>query len=455
MTKEDGTEVVAKLPFSFAGPPKYLTASEAAVLQYLHDHTKVPVPALLAWNSDSTNPVGSEYIIMEKADGCQLATKWREMDDYGHIQLIKNLCKIEADLAAINIPVSGSLYFRASMEPSDRYEPLASEMDSPGRFCIGPSCERAWFGEGEPVSVQTSFDQGPWPNLPAFGIALADREIARVEQKPQAPVPWGPPRGSIEEQITLLKMAKRVFPKMSPQSQPGHVPWPTLWHSDLHMGNIYVSDKDPTRIASLIDWQSIVVAPLFYQVRFPRFIEMDEDYELGPEVPTLPEDIDQMDPDDQDTTRYKHKQTLMTKAYEAGSGLTNKNIYKALHLPHFSRQLFVRCGSDWEDGAVPLRACLIAIAETWNEAGFPGDCPLHFSEADIERHQQEFQEYRNYHDIHELAQRCLGTDADGWIHPDDDFEMKQQRNKELLKSFLDHCAEHGESAEEVRNVWPF
>jgi hypothetical protein len=34
MSKEDGTEVVAKLPFSITGPPKYLTASEAAVLQY-------------------------------------------------------------------------------------------------------------------------------------------------------------------------------------------------------------------------------------------------------------------------------------------------------------------------------------------------------------------------------------------------------------------------------------
>jgi hypothetical protein len=39
MSKEDGTEVVAKLPFSFAGPPKYLTASEAAVLQY---RTSIP-----------------------------------------------------------------------------------------------------------------------------------------------------------------------------------------------------------------------------------------------------------------------------------------------------------------------------------------------------------------------------------------------------------------------------
>jgi hypothetical protein len=34
MSKEDGAEVVFKLPFSIAGPPKYLTASEAAVLQY-------------------------------------------------------------------------------------------------------------------------------------------------------------------------------------------------------------------------------------------------------------------------------------------------------------------------------------------------------------------------------------------------------------------------------------
>lgn len=34
MSKEDRTEVAAKLPFSIAGPPKYLTASEAAVLQY-------------------------------------------------------------------------------------------------------------------------------------------------------------------------------------------------------------------------------------------------------------------------------------------------------------------------------------------------------------------------------------------------------------------------------------
>ncbi|KAH8689239.1 hypothetical protein GQ44DRAFT_637594, partial [Phaeosphaeriaceae sp. PMI808] len=34
ISKEDRTEVDAKLPFSITGPPKYLTASKAAVLQY-------------------------------------------------------------------------------------------------------------------------------------------------------------------------------------------------------------------------------------------------------------------------------------------------------------------------------------------------------------------------------------------------------------------------------------
>jgi len=34
MRKKDGSEVIAKIPFPIAGPPKYTTASEVAVLRY-------------------------------------------------------------------------------------------------------------------------------------------------------------------------------------------------------------------------------------------------------------------------------------------------------------------------------------------------------------------------------------------------------------------------------------
>lgn len=74
---------------------------------------------------------------------------------------------------------------------------------------------------------------------------------------------------------------------------------PVLWHTDLHMGNIYVSGKDPAKIVSLIDWQSIVISPLFLQARFPEFLPKEEDYALGTtELPKLPECYDEMDADD-------------------------------------------------------------------------------------------------------------------------------------------------------------
>lgn len=253
----------------------------------------------------------------------------------------------------------------------------------------------------------------------------------------------------------MMKLAKEVFSKMDERTFPGRFPWPTMWHANLHMRNIFVSAEDPTQIVSLIDWQSVVVSPLFYQVRFPEFISIGKDYELGSEIPTLPENINDMDDDNQEIVRYKHKQTMMGKAYEAASGFKNKNVFKALRLTPLSRQLFLRCGEAREEGVVPLRACLIAIADVWNKTGFSGDCPCNYSEDEIQKYEQEFQDYRDHHKIYELAREYLGTDSDGWIAPDDDFEEKQQRNKELLEICIAHCAEYGKSAEEMRRIWPY
>jgi hypothetical protein len=292
------------------------------------------------------------------------------------------------------------------------------------------------------------------PTLPAFGVALAEREMARIEQNPKV-LPHGSPRASAEDQLAVLRMAKEVFIKMDAKTLPGRLPWPTLWHTDLHMGNIYVSDEERTQIVSLIDWQSCVVLPLFYQVRFPEFINIGEDYELGSEIPTLPENIEEMDEDDQAIARFKHKQTIMGKAYEAASGFKNKNVFKSIRLPPLFRQRFLRCGEAWDEGVVPLRMCLVAIADVWNEAGFSGDSPCTFSEDEIQRYQQEFEKYRDHHKIHELAREYLGTNADGWIAPDDDFEEKQQRNKELIQICIAHCSEYGKSAEEMQKIWPY
>ncbi|KAI9036177.1 uncharacterized protein KD926_002207 [Aspergillus affinis] len=73
---DDNSRVVARLPFTFAGPAKLATASEVATIQYLQRKTSIPIPKILDWSDDAGNSVGSKYIIMEHAAGVPLQQKW-------------------------------------------------------------------------------------------------------------------------------------------------------------------------------------------------------------------------------------------------------------------------------------------------------------------------------------------------------------------------------------------
>lgn len=82
-------------------------------------------------------------------------------------------------------------------------------------------------------------------------------------------------------------------------------------------------------------------------------------------------------------------------------------------MPWFARELFVRCDEVSEEGAIPLRACLIDFAYAWSELGFLGECPFSFSEEDMREHDQQFQDYREFHRVQELARKLLCTDSEG------------------------------------------
>ncbi|KAF1962211.1 hypothetical protein CC80DRAFT_435048 [Byssothecium circinans] len=453
LQKEDGSEVIAKIPFSITGPPKYTTASEVAVLKYLHAHTKIPVPKVLAWSSDASNPIGAEYIIMEKASGTQLFNKWGEMSEHDKFLFVKQITKLEGEMAAIRFPASGNLYLCEDMTGDDAYVSLSPETDPSGQFCIGPSCERGGYTEGD-MSAHSRFSRGPWQNLSSYGIAIVERETLRIEKAPRIAA-CGPPRGSLDEQLAALRMAREVMSRLDSGTLIDKVSQPVLWHADLHRGNIYVSNEDPRKIVSLIDWQSITVAPIFLQARFPEFLSVDEDFVLDSEMPTLPPHYDQMNADDKEIADFKLLQAKLAKAYEVTSAVYNNRAYKALFLPQFLRELFVRSGEVSEEGEVPLRACLIEVYLAWNDIGFTGSFPFSFTDEDIQKHEDQFQEYRNFHRVQEIARKFLDTDSEGWISPRLDFATKQRQNRDLLQLIMSRSKEYNMSPEEVRKIWPF
>lgn len=127
----------------------------------VHTHTNVPVPKVLAWSTDSSNPVGSEYIIMEKAPGVPLVKKMDEMTDLEQLSLVKQLTNLEGELTAIRLPAHGSLYLRESMKPGDTYIELHPDVDPAGRFCVVSSCDRKWFHPDQSMMRRYCPDDGP------------------------------------------------------------------------------------------------------------------------------------------------------------------------------------------------------------------------------------------------------------------------------------------------------
>ncbi|PWY71413.1 hypothetical protein BO83DRAFT_447084 [Aspergillus eucalypticola CBS 122712] len=108
-------------------PRQLAIASEVATLALLRAHG-LPVPRVYAYSTDAKNPVGSEYIIMEKLPGRPLA---------------------DPKLHAIQLPASGSIYYASDL-PSD--SPRIAVPDSD--VCIGPSAAlKWWFAERASLRV--------------------------------------------------------------------------------------------------------------------------------------------------------------------------------------------------------------------------------------------------------------------------------------------------------------
>jgi hypothetical protein len=63
----DDKEVVVRVTLPIY--PKWKTLGEVAILQWVAQNSSLPVPQGLAYNIDRSNPVGFEWIMMDKVPG--------------------------------------------------------------------------------------------------------------------------------------------------------------------------------------------------------------------------------------------------------------------------------------------------------------------------------------------------------------------------------------------------
>ncbi|MCJ1245021.1 hypothetical protein MMC30_002222 [Trapelia coarctata] len=251
-TLDNGRRIVARLPYSLSGPPRLTTNSEVATIRYLQSHTYIPIPSILDWSDDAANPIGSESIIMEHVAGVRLHHRWPKMDPAQRINFIGSICETIKQMATIEFPAYGSIYFVDAPIDSSLKQAFV-----PG-FCIGPNCEPRYWEKTRYYDFIKP-NRGPWPDLTAYCSGLIDIGFSSLPpvDATSSDRPWY--QGSIETHLRLLKSARLVIHELIKAPRIRDTAEPTLLHCNLQMQNIHVSDDDPTVITGIIDWQSTTV----------------------------------------------------------------------------------------------------------------------------------------------------------------------------------------------------
>ncbi|CAG8020515.1 unnamed protein product [Penicillium nalgiovense] len=324
------------------------------------------------------------------------------MNEFEKLQLIKNLNQIEAQLSAIQFPAYGWLFLRTDISRTNKRE--------------------FWNAAKDP-GIQFQALDYPLQSVNWLEISSRDHQGCSSISK-----------GTIEEQTQLLESTESLMKLLDSNPILAGACQPTLWHTDLHMGNIFVAPDESSRIVSPVDFQS--TPPQTY------------DYIKGIFQPQFSDNYDELDEESRDFAFREWSQVKLAKAYEVSTCLEDKAAYNAMNFPGVFRELFTRCGEISEVGVIPLRACLIEILQNWSSLRFSGKCPYSFSQDEIDAHEHQFAEYRAWHDVQAIADECLNTDAEGWIAPQLDINEKRRQNEEDKVS--------GEkSAEAAKAMWPF
>jgi hypothetical protein len=157
-TFQDGYAVLARIPFHIAVPTRYAVASEAATLAFLRSRS-IPVPKAVAYSCDQSNPVGAEYLILEKVEGRPLSDRWFMMDNKTRVKVMRQVVDVETRFMALTLPASGSLYYRRDLLPHSRAIPVSPGPERPDQIVVGPTAQHAWW-YGERASLET--DRGPF-----------------------------------------------------------------------------------------------------------------------------------------------------------------------------------------------------------------------------------------------------------------------------------------------------
>ncbi|KAJ7652127.1 hypothetical protein DFH06DRAFT_1331335 [Mycena polygramma] len=256
--------------------PKDKIESEIATLQYIASHTSIHTPRVYGWNSDSTNPVGQEYMIMEKIEGISASEVWDTLPMDLKKVTVSDVAHCILQLYALRFFTGGSLY-----------------NDAEGNTVVGPIVATPFYRAldgfvrlpNEADRYALSEYRGPFPSASGYMRSFLDAELHIFKQHRQL-ILDNELEGDterLEQGIRALEKAVQltsVYPGDVCVSEPLTTPDKSFSLSldDFRLSNIMI-DESTGHITGLIDFEGATVAPLWECAYMPRWLQDAEEWD--------------------------------------------------------------------------------------------------------------------------------------------------------------------------------
>jgi hypothetical protein len=452
--------MIAKIPYKSTAPEYYATASEAATLTFLRSQD-LPVPKVYGYCATIDNPVGVEYLLMEKAPGVSLESRWSSFTEQEIEELANSMVEIEAKLFSIRFGAIGSLYFKKDIV-RNLQAPLYQEdfEEASSQFCIGPIADyKFWSG----LRAGMDLRRRPWTSPADYLHSVAQREIEWTWE-------YGLPREPIfphnamglgiqqpEEYIELLESYQRLAPHLLPKDPTRPANQPTLRHPDSSPGSIFICPDG--RVSCLIDWQHAIVEPRLLAAGYRGvFVNPDDTWPVYDELPELPDGLADLPLEEQDAARDLHRRRLAFYLYTTATQALNPTHHYDLGDPILpGRQMLVDwAGRPWAGDLVGLQSVLVRAVQFWDLVpdvkGIA--CPVVFRPADLAVFAEVEAEALNASCVLGGWYHRIGMREKGWVS-NEGFEEASRRFDEVRKEELDPCEEDSDLFEYFMDGWPF
>ncbi|KAI3072248.1 hypothetical protein CBS147353_6157 [Aspergillus niger] len=456
----------SKVPNPNAGRPHYTTASEVATMDFVRNELSTPVPKVLAWSSKADgNPVGSEYIIMEKVGGVQLDKIWPQMDIKKRFELIKTISRYQKAWMSKSFTQYGSLYFSSDLQDHRgciivNEDGSQSEYD---RFAIGPTTGREFLDDGR---IDVDFDRGPWNDLLSYKSAIGFRELACVQNMTQLPRSllglYGPgtyqpsrPKkvAAIQDYLSLVQFFLPTDDSICSAF---------LWHPDLHTENIFVDPDRPSEVLGIIDWQSSEVLPLFDHARQPYLLDYDGPPATGLDPPEFPENFDQLDPPEKAKAERLYLNISLATLYRKLTYAKNKKLFGAMEFQQtssFDMMLFAQ--NLLIDGEALYRARVLELGDEWpclpgvQASGNP-PFPLEYSPEEVSSIEEDANGATRSMALMQGVKESLGELwPEKGIVPPERYDDARKLLKQVKTELIDQLAQSDAERLEWEKAWPF